>query len=203
MRTSPALIAALLLMLSASAGAAVFEIPLPELAGTYGLQSDGRTATFHLPGIPVVIHGASLRVRGTTEVGIVRCDPPSGDHPWVTVTLSEMVAGPDQYWLSEATNPPVAGAFETVTPCVFYSFDHLPANWTFLADGEGTIWFRGAPAGGPVTCIYLNPPSVTVTEATLIFDADIPVPTQVQSWGRIKAAYRELPVTPGSTSHRP
>ena len=191
MRTSPALIAALLLLLSAPAGAAVFEIPLPELAGTYGPQSpNARTATFHLPGIPAVIHGASLRVRGTTEVGIVRCDPPSGDHPWVPSTLGEMVAGPEQYWLSEATNPPVAGAFETVTPFVFLSFDHTPANWTFLADGEGTIWFYGALLFELLDCIYLNPPSVTVTEVTLIFDADIPVPTEVQSWGRIKAAYR-------------
>ena len=105
-------------------------------------------------------------------------------------TLGEMFAGPEQYWLSEAMNPPVAGAFETVTPFVFLSSDHTPANWTFLADGEGTIWFYGALLFELLDCIYLNPPSVTVTEATLIFDADIPVPTQVQSWGRIKAAYR-------------
>jgi hypothetical protein len=190
MRASHALTAALLLLLSAPAGAAVFEIPLPELAGTYGPQGpNGRTATFHLPGIPAVIHGASLRVRGTTEVGILRCDP-GGDYPWVTVTLGEMFAGPDQYWLSEATNPPVAGAFETITPFTFLSISHLPESWTFLADGEATIGFYGAPMGTVLDCIDLNPPSVTVTEATLIFDADIPVPTKVQSWGRIKAAYR-------------
>jgi hypothetical protein len=189
MRTSPALIAALLL-LSAPARAAVFEIPLPELAGTYGQQGPiGRTATFHLPGIPALIRGASLRVRGTTEVGIIRCDP-SGDHPWVTFTEGDMFAGPDQRWLAEARNPPVAGAFETITPFEFLTFSHIPPNWTFLANGEGAITMYGGPTGTVTDCVDLNSPSVTVTEATLIFDADIPVPIKVRSWGRIKAAYR-------------
>jgi hypothetical protein len=190
MRVSPAFVAALLLLLAAPAGAAVFEIPLPELAGTYGPDSaNGRTAKFHLPGVEALIYSASLRVRGTTEVGIIRC--PGGDYPWVTVTQGEMLAGPDQFWLSEAANPPVAGAFETITPFVFVSIHHLPASWTFLADGEGSIGFYGAPIGRVLLdCVDLNPPSVTVTEATLIFDADFPVPTKVRTWGRVKAAYR-------------
>lgn len=191
MRTCPALIAALLLLLSAPAGAAVVEIPLPELAGTYGLQTpNGRTATFHLPSFPAAIHGVSLRVRGTTEVGIIRCTPPNTDAPWPTTTLGEMVAGPHEFWLSETTNPPVAGAFETVTPFEFYSSNHLPATWTFLDDGEGTISFSGSPIFQLCDCVYLDPPSVTVTEVTLIIEGDFPVPIEVQSWGRIKAAYR-------------
>lgn len=101
-----------------------------------------------------------------------------------------MFAGPDQSWSAEATNPPVAGAFETITPFEFLTFSHIPPNWTFLAGGEGTIEFSGAPAGGVLDCSYLTPPSVTVTEATLIFDADFPVPAKIRSWGRIKAAYR-------------
>jgi len=101
-----------------------------------------------------------------------------------------MVAGPHESWLSETTNPPVAGAFETVTPFEFSSIDHLPANWTFLDDGEGTISFSGAPSFQLCDCIYLDPPSVTVTEVTLIIEGDFPVATEVQSWGRIKAAYR-------------
>jgi len=193
MRTRPALIAALFLLLSAPAGAGTFEVPLPELAGTYPLGGPqgppGRTVTFHLPVIPAVIHGASLRIRGTTEVGIIRCDP-SGDHPWVTVTEGDMFAGLDQHWIAEARNPPVAGAFETITPFEFLTFSHIPPNWDFLAGGEGGITLYAGPACTVLDCVDLNPPSVTVTEATLIFDADIPVPTRARSWGRIKAAYR-------------
>lgn len=190
MRFPTVSLAALLLLVSIPAHAAVFEVPLPELVGTYGgLQGPyARVATFHLPGIPAGIVGASLRVRGTTEVGVIQCT--NGDHPWPTRTEGQLDAGPHDYWISEAMNPPVAGDFETITPFVYISFSQVPANWNFLADGEGMITLYGSPVGTLLDCVDLNMPSLTVTEATLIFDADMPVPTLRRTWGALKSAYR-------------
>ena len=186
------LAALLVLLVAPAAHAAVFEIPLPELAGTYPDVSTptGRSATFHLPGLPAVVHGVSLRLRGTTGVGIIRC--PSGDHPWVTQTEGDMPAGVHELWSAGAFGPPAAGPFETIAPMEFISFStpQVLPNWAFLDDGVGTILLSGGPAGTLLDCEDLDMPSLEVTEATLLVDADIPVPTAKTSWGRIKTIYR-------------
>jgi hypothetical protein len=187
MRTATTILTALLLVGATAARAEVFQIPLPEVLGTY---SGARTATFHLPGIPAVVRGASLHLVGTTEVGILFCDdyPAPTQHPWFTQTSCQMLDDSGNFWFSEANNPSVAGPFDTTAPFVTYP---PAATWAFLADGEGTLTLYGGPAIYVLMCSSLTPPpSFTVTGAWLLVDADIPTPAATSSWGRVKAMYR-------------
>lgn len=108
-----------------------------------------------------------------------------------------MPAGPDQAWVAGAFNPPVAGPFETIPPMEWSTFSHVPPNWAFLDDGEATITLSGGPGGVLLDCSAFNDPSLTVTEATLLLDADFPVPAAKPTWGGIKSMYRR------SGAHRP
>jgi len=175
------------LFAATAASADVFQIPLPEVLGTY---SGARSATFHIPGIPAVVREASLHLVGTTEVGIVTCDdyPTPSQHPWITQSMGEMLDGPGKYWYAEAFNPSVAGPFDTTAP--FFTFPPA-ATWDFLLDGEGTMTLYGGPAITLLGCSTSSPPpSFTVTGAWLLVDADIPTPAAKASWGAVKAIYR-------------
>src|SRR5216684_2030608 len=70
------------------ARAAVVEIPLPSKLGQYPPPFLGILAmpdtTVIIPGHPVTIHSISLRVHGTTEVGVYDCGVYRGPTPWQT-----------------------------------------------------------------------------------------------------------------------
>ena len=188
MRSRPMLLTALFLFAATAASADVFQIPLPEVLGTYSYGA--RSATFQLPGIPAVVRGASLHLVGTTEVGVVTCDdyPAPSQHPWTTRSLGEMLDGPGKYWDAESDNGTVAGPFDTTAPFLKYP---ATASWAFLNDGEGTLTLYGWPAPTLLGCSTSNPPpSFTVTGAWILIDADIPTPAATASWGAVKAMYR-------------
>jgi len=187
MRIRATIFSLLLLFAATAASADVFQIPLPEVLGTY---SGARTATFHLPGIPAVVRGASLHLVGTTEVGVVTCDdyPGPSQHPWPTESIGEMLDGPGKYWYADTINPSVAGPFDTTTP--FFTYPPA-ATWAFLLDGEATITLYGGPTITLLGCSTSSPPpSFTVTGAWILVDADIPTPAATKSWGAVKAIYR-------------
>jgi hypothetical protein len=82
-----------------------------------------------------------------------------------------------------------AGAFGWTA--VFHPTPPTTTTWNFLMDGMGEISLFGSPA------IYLDPcsessapPTLTVTEAVLIVDADFPIAVEPSTWGKIKALYR-------------
>jgi hypothetical protein len=53
------------------------------------------------------------------------------------------------------------------------------------------VTFHGGGAGYITICSATSaPPTVTVTEAVLILDAEFPVAIESSTWGRIKALYR-------------
>jgi hypothetical protein len=187
------LICLLLLIFADPAGAAIYEIALPDLQGTYdpGTQNGAtRTATFHLPGIPAVVRGATLHLVGTTGVGTVYCG--ASQYPWNTQTMGQMLDGPGKYWLAEADNPGVAGPFDTNTSFFGYTASGPAPTWNFLSDGEGEITLNvGLPPillGGCYTS--WPPPTLDLTGAWILVDADIPTPASTRSWGAVKAIYR-------------
>ena len=200
MRLRPALFAcALLLTAPAVASAEVFVFPLPATLGTYPCAPacPGRTATFQLPGTPVVVHGASLHVTGTAEVGTIACDdgsPPPTVLLWPTVLGGTMSDPPNNGWTASADMPLTTGPFDWTAPFTTFAVVGLgikPATWAFLSDGVGEITINGGPDGMLAGCIPTSPPpTLNLTGAWLLVDADIPVPAHAASWGSVKAIYR-------------
>jgi hypothetical protein len=192
----PLLIAALTSVLCAatSANAVVYEIPLPGLQGVYGEASgiSERITTIHLPGPATAIHGASLRVRGTAEVGKMLCGVPQVEYPWPTQVEGMMIQSftPFRAWDAYRAMPDTPGPFEWTAPYV--TSGPNPATWDFLLDGVGEARLIGGPSGILLGgCFTTTPsPNVTIEEATLFIDADIPVPAEGATWGRIKSTYR-------------
>lgn len=188
---------AALLLVPAVAGATVFVIPLPELEGTYpnpaasGTAAYERTATFHLPGLPAVVHGASLHVSGTTEVGVIYCDSGS-QSPWPMALSALMVDSPDHEWFLQPAMPFVAGPFEWTAAFRPFVVEGSPiVTWSFLNDGVGEITMNGGPDGyGGFCWNSFPPPTATVEHAWILIDADIPVAAHGASWGAVKAIYR-------------
>jgi hypothetical protein len=200
MRICLATLIAALLLAPTAASAEVFVIPLTGVDGTYAVgplpNVSQRTATFHLPGTPAVIRGVSLHAVGTTFVGILYCDdgPTPTQQPWPAYLLGEMLDPPtNNGWDSEESMPSVTGPFDATAPFNTFGYPGQPAaSWAFLAGGEGTITIYGGPGASVLGCSSGGGPfpTVTITQAWLLVDADIPVPLHGASWGSLKATYR-------------
>jgi len=197
MRTIPLLLLLGLVALPRIAVAVVIEIPLPELAGTYGEdpREGAHVATFHLPGPPAVVHAVSVRVRGTAEVGVLMCLNDDGSVrsiPWRAYLWGETVDTPVRDWWfvafeASGSEPPATGAFDWTGILQAGA----SATWAFLDDGAGTIELSAENAWDiPCWPGTTPPPRILMESVTVTVDADFAVPAPVTSWGRIKAAYR-------------
>ena len=175
-----------------SANAEIVEIPLPGLLGTYPLDEHNgtRTVAFKLPGLPLVIHGASFRVSGTTGVGSISCEW-GGPTVWpmdICASMEDVV--PAHFWLASQAMPQEPGPFAWTAH--FWPTPPKTTTWEFLMDGEAEISLFGGPVALVDLCWPLSPPpTATVAEAALIVDAEFSVPIEATSWGRIKALYEE------------
>ena len=179
------LVLLMLLVLATRARAEIYEVPLPELLGAYPAVHQ---ATFHLPGSPAAVRGASLRLVGTTEVGTATCF--NGDLPWPTETYSEM-PGNDFMYTAESSNGNVPGPFQIIVPfSAFVPAGHPAPTWDFLLDGEGSFTLYGQPVITVCEITSSPPPTFTITGAWILVDADIPTPAATASWGAVKAMYR-------------
>ncbi len=200
MRTPSAMLAlSLLLAFAAPPGPAAadpFAVPLPVPAtSTCGDGCFSGMLAFHLPGIPAAIRSATLHVVGTTTVGSIQCDdtPGAPPFPWQGTIEGVMQPTPNQFWDAYVRNmPTVSGAFDVTATFNASSFYPTPLpDWSFLSGGSGTIEFMAGPAPTLLGCFPIGPrPTVHVTGAWIVFDADIPVATHDASWGRVKAMYR-------------
>jgi hypothetical protein len=199
MRPCQLLIVGALLLAAAPARSAVFEIQLPELVGTYPFGPDStqfvRAATFHLPGTPAVVRGASLHLRGTAQVGTYLCDLEVPTYqPWVTLVQAN-IQEPVQtyaYWDLRTFQSSTPGSFEWTVPLTWDAYPNAPSTWQSMLDGVDTISLWGGPAYSAIPeCYPQTPqPSMTIEGASILIDADIPVPARRASWGALKAIYR-------------
>ena len=68
---------------------------------------------------------------------------------------------------------------------------YLATDWNFLLDGVATVTFYGGGTPYIAMCPGSSPPpTVTVTEAVFIIDAEFPDLIKPTTWGQIKALYR-------------
>ena len=181
----PVALAVLIVWFAAPAHAIVIEVPIPALNGTYG---DSRTVPLVLPAAPTVIHGASFRVTGTTQVGSLTCMDtyPGRSLVWPAEVIIRAYDGsPLKSWyLDEAVSTSGPFSLQNVASPSYFATD-----WDFLLDGVGTVTFFGGGTPYIAMCPPSSPsPTVTVTEAVFIIDADFAI--EPTTWGRIKALYR-------------
>jgi hypothetical protein len=198
MRPAPAILGCLpllfLLAAPVAARAEVFLVPLPGLTGTY--DSGGpvrRTVSFQLPGTPAVVRGVSLRVVGSSVVGQLNCSMAQDPiHPWPAYIAGWMEDPPNSDWNAQPEMPIVSGPFDLTAPFLTAAiFDHPAGTWGFLADGGDSLIVIAGPGQNALDCSPNSPvPTVSVAEAWLVIDADIPVPAGTRSWGQVKAIYR-------------
>lgn len=189
MRIIITLLLSLIIATLGTVNAEIVEISLPELYGTYPINSVNgeRTASFTLPQIPVSINGAWFRISGTTGVGSLSCEGGS-IYPWPMGFGASMKDTTfNHLWIATEHMPEVEGEFGWTA-----QFQKTPSTttWGFLMDGEAELTLFGAPLGIVGVCHPIGPPpSADVTEAVLIIDAEFIVPAKNSTWGRIKEIY--------------
>jgi len=184
---------------AASAGAAVVEIPLPALQGTYGppLGNMGGTVSFTLPQLPSVVHAVSIRLRGSTQVGRMLCDgnPVPVERDWSSTFFSEMIGTTSGTWVTDYCQAALAGGeFEcTIAYDPAFLPPSPPPTWAFLADGQGELSLALVDMN-PLMCSEISEfPIGVIDEATLVVDMDFAVSALPRSWGQVKTIYRSLP----------
>jgi len=180
---------AIVSLFAASAGAALVDVPLPGLLGSYPVSETiaSRTVSFQLPAPPSVIHSVSFRISGTQTLGAITCEW-GGPYDWPMQFSPEMYDAPHGYWTADTTPSVASGPF-TVTATFTTSFPNT--TWAFLLDGRAEVTLYGSPAGLVDLC-FDNPvpPRGEITEAVVIVDGDFPIAVATSTWGRIKALYR-------------
>ncbi len=171
-----------------SAGATIVEVPLPNLRGSYGNWST-RIATFTLPNPPTVVHGASIRIRGISQVRWMECGYWTNG-PFLEPVQFEVRLGDDTdllSWTGWDLSPKESGEFELTIPLEPFR----DATWDFLNDAKAEV--RVIAVGCPIVdlCWPLTEcSSADITEGTLLLDAEIPIPVEPSTWGRVKALFR-------------
>ena len=87
--------------------------------------------------------------------------------------------------------PTISGALDSTAPFTTLGYaGHPAASWAFLSAGSGSITVYGGPGPSLLGCSATVLPTVTITQAWLLVDADIPVAAHGASWGAVKAIYR-------------
>jgi hypothetical protein len=183
------LVLLLVSLIASPAHATLVEVSLPGLHGTYPLdaQTNTRTVTFQLPDPPGAVYDAWFAVSGVTQVGQIECD--GNLYAWPTMLFATMEDdSPVKVWYAQELMPEVAGPYSWMA-----RFDAtMNATWSFLGDGTASITLLGAPGEYIHICSPASaPPTLTVTSAVLIIDAEFPIRTEPTTWGRVKALYRD------------
>ena len=173
-------------------------VAVPGLLGTYPMEPPDatRTAAFQLPQPPTVVHGASIWIKGTMQLGLEMCESGGPYESWPMDLGSYMIDDAGEWWSALAQSPSSTGPFSWEAQFTSYLRPGA-ATWSFLLDGEGEISFYAAPAPFLYDdyCWPAHPwpegwPTATIQAAYLIIDADFPVTAHGATWSRIKAQYR-------------
>jgi hypothetical protein len=184
------------LLLCALPSAARAEVRILHLQGVDSTVCTGRR-TRYLPidlGSRVArVNSASVRIAGTHTGGQIMQDCGSGAYsiycpaiinvdfpPYDDLAVQDCSAGGPHAMLWPFGNVPLVA-------------DSANA-WECLADGVSTLLVRVESCWTPpfIWCSYesATPSTVSITEAYLTIDFDALVPTEEESWGRIKGRYR-------------
>jgi len=168
----------------------IVEIPLAEVCGPYpfGAASE-RTASFELDRPPIIVHGAWIRLSGFAHVGSFTCED-SGPYPFLlhfVASMTDSATGGE--WGTSVVTPEETGPFELTA-----GFEPTPpvgTTWEFVADGSAELMLWGGPLLLVTVCWPITYPDAVVDQATLLLDAEFATPVESNTWGRIKALFRQ------------
>ena len=181
-------VSVLILLVFNTASAEVREFQLPELFGRYPVSSSiaERSVQLNLPAMGV-IHSVSFRSSETTAVGAVQCEG-APVLPWSTELYAYLPGDGAGSWLASEHMPEASGDFGWTSD--FRAQCCSNATWDFLLDGKAHLIVYGAPLILVGICAPIGPPpTIDLTEAVLIVDAEFTVSTENSTWGAIKAAF--------------
>jgi hypothetical protein len=165
------------------------EIPFPQFTGAYDVNNFGESsASVPFPYDPAEITSVSVRISGSTTLGVLHCaDQP--DSPWPIEIIASMSNYPlDELWMAHPSGFLEEGSFDLVLP--FETFPNRPQTWNLLDDGNGVLRFFIAPAAMIGICSGVVEPTAVIEEFVLVFEMNSVVPVDRTTWDRIKAQYR-------------
>jgi hypothetical protein len=172
----------------------VIEIPLPELTGSYNIDTLSRTVAFDLGQCLAEIHQVWIRWAGTSTYGTGHGDgverPVEPWFDWPGSLSATMDTDEPGYW--HAISQPAEGAFEDTA--LFRPISDV--TWEFLLDGAGEVEFYfelGTFLGG----VMVVPPSLELDSVFPILDATLATGVgNTSTWGEIKSLYRRNSASP-------
>ncbi len=179
---------------SSLARAAVLEVPLPQLHGTYTVYpSPNSTAEFSVTPMPAGVRSVSIRLSGETNVRQWFCDldPPFDLPVTLCAAIPDPVTGGGWYVCGRIAWE--TGSFGVTFPFRPYAPELFgQPTWDFLRMRPGVVELSGG--GAPIIdiCWPIGELSqATVTGAFLVIDGDFPIPVEPTTWGQIKSLYGE------------
>jgi hypothetical protein len=181
------LVLMLILALAGAAVGEVFEIPLPELVGTYAPGTYYRHLDLHITPLPATIDSIQFRTSGFFEAGLWNCG--YGPECW-PFFVDSMLYDPDAGWWDWYFMGPCSDAEMTVTSTYEESSFHQP-GWDFLLDGHCSMSYSVSPDWTVGDCYPVTGWIVAeIYEAVIIVYMDPLVAAEDLSWGRVKTLYR-------------
>ncbi|MEP7027462.1 MAG: hypothetical protein ABI960_02595 [Candidatus Eisenbacteria bacterium] len=136
---------------------------------------------------PSLIHGVSIRARGTSAYGQRLCtsifDPVQQSYP--VEIYATMTAGVGS-WIAFYDSYLFPGSFQWASTFVSTG----GTTWQPLHDGTCELTLRGFAGYAPECFESLVEATLSMDEVSLAVDGEFPTPAKVSTWGRIKAWYR-------------
>lgn len=171
---------------SSAESAEIVEVPLPSLVGTYDFPAHvSRSADFVLDRIPTQVYRVSVRLSGVTVTGSAICVGidafpycsrimTSMKDPINLATWSKYQLMPDHFC-------------EISMDLELEKTEESPATWDFLQQGFGSVSVGITAYVLLPGCIVIDYPVETISEATLLIEADWILAAEGDTWGAIKS----------------
>lgn len=175
-----------IICISSAESSEIVNIPLSELHGVYEYPAHlSRSAHFELDRIPDEIYKVSLKVSGTSQVGTAMCSYPDEFPYKIEILTSAQDPLNSTFWFQAVMQPDYDSDIEI--DLIFVKSAESEATWDFLKLGEGNVNLGMSLIPLLPGCIIIDFPTMTISEAILIIEADWALQAEGTTWGRIKA----------------
>jgi hypothetical protein len=184
---------------SATARADTLAIHLGELQGNYDGWGGERTAIVRPEVFPAFVTGARMHVEGKATPGSIVCT-------WIFDQTYRWDVGFFASVYDPETKQLIAGEAETphkarIGESYYFDFDFEfelfgGAAWDLLKREEYELELAAGGQGYISICRSVLYPELVISKVVLLIDYGGPVATEKQTWGSIKALYRDTNGTP-------
>jgi hypothetical protein len=186
------LIILMMIISSSFSHAEIVEVPLPGLHGSYPYDSisNTRTAHFQMDRKPLEVHNVWIRLSGIANPGMLGCEGYQQDvfGPFAIRYQALMKDSTSGLWCRAGHT---IDDSSTTLDFTMEIKSKSGATWNSLKNGSGDITLIWSPLPYVLVCWVIHYPSANIFDAILVIDGEFSVPTEIRTWGRIKAIYQE------------